>query len=228
MSKNKIINFYEKIPHIFLNDADNPNYKFHLIKIPFRMCVVAPSGSGKTNFLLNLIHLFSKGKNGTFATINIITANKDEPLYKWLGQVNRQILISEGIKSTPELDNFDKQENHLVVWDDLILSKDLSKVVEYYIRARKKNVSVIFLSQSFFAIPKIIRINCSYLVILKLSGERDANLIFKEFSLGISKDKMIELYNYATREKLESLIIDINEQAKTKFRKGFLEILNIT
>ena len=35
-------------------------------------------------------------------------------------------------------------KNHLVVWDDLVLSKDSSMVENYYIRARKLDVSVIF------------------------------------------------------------------------------------
>jgi len=51
-----IINFYNVIPKKYLEEVDNPNEHLHDIKIPFRMCIVAPSGSGKTNFLLNLLH----------------------------------------------------------------------------------------------------------------------------------------------------------------------------
>ena len=79
-----IINWYEKIPKEMLDDAENPNFHIHHLKVPFRMCVVAPSGSGKSNFLVNLIHLFSSGNKGTFSDITIITRNKDEPLYKYL------------------------------------------------------------------------------------------------------------------------------------------------
>jgi hypothetical protein len=51
---NEIINFYDIIPKRYLDDIDNPNFELHHIDLPFRMCVVAPSGSGKTNFVLNL------------------------------------------------------------------------------------------------------------------------------------------------------------------------------
>jgi len=122
------------------------------------MCIVAPSGSGKTNFLLNLIKVFSQGK-GTFADITIITANKDEPLYNYLEGEFDQIQIKEGVHSTPKLDDMDKKYNHLVVWDDLVLSKDLKGVENYYMRARKQNCSVVFLSQSYYDIPKFIRKN---------------------------------------------------------------------
>ena len=51
-----IVNWYEKIPKELLDNAENPNFLLHHLKLPFRMCVVAPSGSGKTNFLINLMN----------------------------------------------------------------------------------------------------------------------------------------------------------------------------
>lgn len=223
----KIINMYEKIPKCFLDKVDNPNFHLHNLKIPFRICVVAPSGSGKSNFLLNLIHLFCAGDKGTFSTIQIITRNKSEPLYKWLESECEQIRITEGLSTTPKLDDFDKNKNHLVIFDDLVLSKDLSLVENYYIRARKLNCSVIFLSQSYFKIPKIIRNNCSYMVLLKLSGNREMNIIMTEFGLGVSKEQLLKIYEYATKEKFSPLIIDMEEDKEKRFRKGLLEILDI-
>lgn len=223
----KIVNMYERIPKEFLDKVDNPNFHLHNFKLPFRMCVVAPSGSGKTNFLVNLLKVFSCGDKGTFSTITIITRNKDEPLYKWITSKCDQIVIKEGLSNTPKLDDFDKEKNHLVVWDDLVLSKDLSMVENYYIRARKLNCSVIFISQSYFKIPKIIRNNCSYMVLLKLSGNREVNMILSEFGLGISKEDLIQLYEYATMEKFSPLVIDMEESAEKRFRKGLLEILSI-
>jgi hypothetical protein len=222
-----IVNMYEKIPKEFLDKVENPNFHLHQLKLPFRMCIVAPSGSGKTNFLINLLRLFSCGDKGTFSTITIITKNADEPLYKWVQSVCEQIIIKEGLSNTPQLDKFDKEKNHLVVWDDLVLSKDLSMVENYYIRARKLNVSVIFISQSYYRIPKIIRNNCSYMVLLKLSGDREINMILKEFGLGVSKEELIALYEYATKQKFSPLLIDMEESPDKRFRRGFLDILDM-
>lgn len=222
----QIENLYEKIPKELLDKVDNPNFNLHHLKLPFRMCIVAPSGSGKTNFLVNLLSIMSAGK-GTFASIHIITRNADEPLYKWIQSKSDQIIIKEGLTNTPPLDKFDKELNHLVVWDDLVLAKDLSMVENYYIRARKLNVSVIFISQSYFKIPKIIRNNCSYMVLLKLSGNREVNMILSEFGLGVSKEQLIELYEYATKEKFSPLIIDMEADKDSRFRKGLIEILSI-
>jgi hypothetical protein len=190
------------------------------------MCVVAPSGSGKTNFLVNLIHLFSSGAKGTFADITIITRNKDEPLYKYLTTKCEQIQVKEGLQNIPPLDKMDKRENHLVCFDDLVLAKDQSAIENYYIRARKLNCSVIYLSQSYFRIPKIIRNNCSYMVILKLSGNREVNLILSEFGLGVSREQLLAMYEYATKEKFSPLLIDLEEEPTKRFRKGFEEVLD--
>ena len=220
-----MINFYEKIPKDLLDKVDNPNEHLHQIKIPARICVVGPSGSGKTGWLLNLIYLFSQGK-GTWSSITIITANDNEPLYKYLRKKDDQIKIVEGLQNTPKLDSFDKKENHLVVWDDMVLAKDLSVVCNYYIRARKQNVSCIFISQSYYHIPLMIRKNCNYLVLLKLQGTREINAILRECGLGLTREQLVAMYHYATDEKMSPLLIDFNEQPEKRFRKGFLEILN--
>ena len=222
----EIVNMYEKMPKRFLDNVENPNFHLHNLKLPLRACIVAPSGSGKSNLLVNLLSLFCDG-DGTFADMTIITRNKDEPLYRWLVDKCDQIRIVEGIHNTPKLDSMDKKENHLVVWDDLVLSKDLSMVENYYIRARKLNCSVIFISQSYFKIPKIIRNNCSYMILLKLSGQREVNIILSEFGLGVTKEQLIELYEYATKEKFSPLIIDLEADKEQRFRKGLKEVISV-
>ena len=224
----EIINFYDVIPKKYLDESENPNFHLHNIETPFRMCIVAPSGSGKTNFLLNLIRVFSQGK-GTFADIAIVTSNKDEPLYNWLAGENQQIKVLEGVTNTPKLDDFDKKENHLVVWDDLVLSKNLDMVEKYYMRARKKNCSVIFLSQSYYDIPKFIRKNSNYLVILNLGGsKREQNAILNEWSTDLDKDELQAIYNDATSQHMRPLIIKGGKVKKNeKYRRGWLDYYDL-
>ena len=223
----EVINFYEKMPPEMRPQADNPNFHLHHFNLPFRMCIVAPSGSGKTNFLLNLIHLFSQGR-GTFESIHIITRISDEPLYNFLKSKSESIQILEGMSKTPELNKFDKTENHLVIWDDLVLSKDLARVEEYYLRARKQNVSCIFISQSYYHIPTMIRRNSSYMVILKLgASSRELKCLMSEMASSLDKDQLVHLYEYATDTKFIPLIVNCEEQDKyKKFKKGFNEVLN--
>lgn len=210
-----------------LLQSENPNKHLHGMNLPFRACVVAPSGSGKTSWLLSLIHLFSQGK-GTFSDIFICTKNSDESLYTFLKSKCESIVIKEGgIENLPRLDKFNKNENHLVCLDDLVLERDLTAVSNYYVRCRKLNVSIVFLSQSYYKIPKIIRSNCSYLVILKMSGLRDISSIMSEFGLGVSKDQLLKIYQYATAEKFSPLMVDLEADPDKRFRKGWLEVIPI-
>ena len=153
-------NFYSR-PEVvrFLDKkTQNPNKDLHGFDIPFRLCCVSPSGSGKSNLIVNLISLFSQGK-GTFAQVFIICKDKEETLYKFLASKSDQICIREGLHSLPDLDKFDKDMASLVVIDDMMLDKNQDKVLQYYIRCRKKSVSIAYLAQSYFVIPKVVRNN---------------------------------------------------------------------
>ena len=223
-----IINWYEEMPTRFLDvPTPNPNKHLHGFDIPFRLCCVAPSGSGKSNSITNLISLFSQG-SGTFANVYIICKDKEEALYKFLASKSDQIQVLEGLHNLPNLDTaFDKEQASLVIIDDCMLDKNQERVCQYYIRCRKKNVSIAYLAQSYFVIPKVVRSNSNYLVLLKLSGDRDLNLILRENSLGVDKRQMLDMYKYSTREKFSPLIIDIEStDDNKKYRKGFLEYLN--
>ena len=65
------------------------------------------------------------------------------------------------------------------------------------------------------------------MVLLKLSGEREVNMILKEFGLGVTKEELIEIYEYATKEKFSPLLIDMEESPDKRFRRGFLDVLAI-
>jgi hypothetical protein len=225
MDGSGVKNYYKQIPKEMLDTAENPNFHLTHINLPFRMCIVSASGGGKTNFLCELIHRWSEG-NGTFSSITIITKNKDEAIYKWLASKSDQIRIVEGLHNTPKLDDMDKKTNSLCVWDDLVLSKDLSSVENYFIRARKMNCSCIFISQSYFLIPPIIRKNITYLVLLKLNGKRDINAIMSEAGIGVSKDALVKIYQYATSVRMCPLLLDLEAPPEQRFRRGILEVIN--
>jgi len=222
-----VLNMYERIPEEFLTvTPKNPNFDLHHFKIPFRAVVVAPSGSGKTNFVVNLIHLFSEGE-GTFNDITIITKDASEPLYRYIASLSPSIKVKEGLEFLPPLSKFDKNVNHLVVIDDMQLEKDQKSIEEYYIRCRKKNVSILYLAQNYYQIPIVVRNNCNYLIMLKIGSQRELNAILKEQGLGISKEQMLKMYNYATNKKFSPFIVDVEATDNTqKYRKGFSQYLN--
>lgn len=227
----ELVNFYSKMPKHLLTQTKNPHFKVHNIKIPFRMLIVGSSGSYKTGTLLNIINVMSD----TWMTITIITKNSDEPLYKYLQTKipATHLSIVEGVHNIPDLDSFDKKENNLVIFDDLILD-DLKNVASYFIRARKLSVSCVFITQSYFSPDKnfkMIRRNCNYIILKKIAGVRDINLIMREYSLGISKEAFIKIYEEITKHNImDFLMIDLDASPEDRFRHNFdtIPISNFT
>lgn len=218
-----IKDWYKTIPKKYINSTHNPHFNIHNIKLPMRMIIAGSSGSGKTQTLLNLIY----NMPDTFEKIYICTKNKAEPLYEFLEDKykNNGIEIME-FPDLPDLDSFDKTENSLVVLDDLCNEtvKAQRPIADFFIRARKLNASLIYISQSFYQVPKLIRDNINYLIIKQVSSMKNLTMIMREFSLGINKDKLKEIYNDATKTKQTFLLIDLETNDKTKmFRKGLSE-----
>ena len=96
----------------YLTKADNPNIHLHKInRLPFRAIVNAPSGSGKSNWVVNLIELFSKGE-GAFSSIEIFCRCTSEPLYQYLTDKTKgKIVIHEDLNELKEVNTYNKEEN---------------------------------------------------------------------------------------------------------------------
>ena len=112
----------------------------------------------------------------------------------------------------------------LIIFDDMVT--DISKhttIQEWFIRGRKKNASIMFLSQSYYSTPKIIRQNVNYLVVLKLGGTRDVNSILRECSIGLTKEQLLFMYNDATKKKFDVFIINLDKSGNQRYRMNFLE-----
>jgi len=222
-----LLDWYKEIPKKFLLKQHNPNFEIHGIKTPFRMLIIGGSGAGKTQTFLNILHNFGN----TFNNIYIITKNKDEPIYNYLEEKlgEKGLSITEGISSAPDLDKFDKEEQSLIVLDDLVLEKNQKAIEEFFIRARKLNCSLIYISQSYYAVPRIIRQNLTYLVIKRLNTLKDLFRILQEYSLGVDKGQIKEIYDSATKSnKQDFLLVDLEEAPENRFRKNFNEIFDIS
>ena len=107
---------------------------------------------------------------------------------------------------------------------------DLKKhpiISEYFIRGRKRGCSLMFLSQSYYGTPKIIRQNVNYCVILKLGGSRDINSIMRECSIGIDKQELLFMYKEATKNKFDCLIINLDKNGNERYRYNFLNYYTV-
>lgn len=223
----ELINWYEKIPKKYLLKTHNPHYETHRIKLPMRLIIAGNSGSGKTMTLLNLLY----NMPNTFENIWIITKNKDEPLYNYLADKmkDESFKIEEGLENLPDLDKMDKEQNNLLILDDLCNEslKQQKPLCDYIIRCRKKNCSFIYISQSFYQVPKLIRDNINYLIIKQVSSMKNLTMICRECSLGIDKKMLKKIYDDATKEKSDFLLIDLEGNKDERFRKNLDSVYEI-
>jgi hypothetical protein len=222
-----ITNFYDVMGDKFTPKIKNVNKHLHGLDLPFRMLVTSFSGGGKTNLICNLIQLFCHGE-GTFQQIIICTKNKDEPLYNFLKSKSKEILIKEGLAGNlPKLDETeDKDEQKLIILDDLLLEKNLAPVENYFIRCRKFGWSIIFITQSYYRVPKTIRLNINYLAILKIGSKRDTNMILSEVGVGVTKEQLMNMFEYSTRKPLDVFLIHIEKRPSERYHHNLLNCLN--
>ena len=85
--------------------------------------------------------------------------------------------------------NIDKELKISIVFDDMITgminNKKLNSIVtELFIRGRKLNISLVFIRQSYFKVPKDGRLNSTHFFIMKIRNNRE----FQQISLNHSSD----------------------------------------
>jgi hypothetical protein len=178
------------------------------IKINTRSLYCGLSGSGKTNAVLSFMLLC----NNVFDKI-YLCYKTDEPFYDMLiDQLKEDDLIEvhKSVSSFPEVNTFDdaaaykkrkeKAPKYLVIFDDCINDidkKSRTKMAEYFTFGRKKNLTICFLSQSYYSTDKFCRQQMNYLVPTGISSNKDLKAILKEYSLGtITPEILINIYNW--------------------------------
>lgn len=223
-------NLYERIDSTNLIDRSYPNEEILKIKLPMRALVLGPSDSGKTIIAINMINAF-----GCWDRVVILTKKLDEPLFKWAIERMRAIEKEQGrsiclaidkIADLPALDTFKEEQQTLFIVDDFVEDdpKSLLPLSEFWVRGRKNGVSSVFISQSFFSTPKIIRKNSNLVFIKKLGNAKDFNRIAQEYALSDTAAQIAVRYNKVMKDSdcTDFFLIDKeNKDSKLVFRDGY-------
>ena len=104
-----------------------------------------------------------------------------------------------GIYKTIEEYILNKERKILIVFDDMIAdvlsNKKLNPIVtELFIRGRKLNISLVFITQSNFAVPKNIGLNSTPYFITYITNKRELQQIAFNHSSDIGFKKFMNLY----------------------------------
>ena len=93
--------------------------------------------------------------------------------------------------------NPDKERKVLIVFDDMIAdminNKKLNSIVtKLSIRGRKLNISIAFITQSYFRVPKDVRLNSTHVFIMKIPNKGELRRIALDHSSGIDFEDFIK------------------------------------
>ena len=106
----------------------------------------------------------------------------------------------------------------------LVIEKLNPIVTELFIRERKLNISLDFITQSYFAVPKNIRLNSTHCFVMKIPNKRKRQLVFNHSS-DIDFQDFMSLYKKCTAIPYSFLVIDgtLASDNSSHFRKYLLE-----
>ena len=204
--------------------------------------IIGGSGSGKTNTLLNLIN-----EQKDIDKIYLYAKDLSEPKYEFLIK-NRE---NTGIKHVNDSNAFmecsntmddiykniyeynpNRKREILIVFDDMIAyimtkKKFQSLIKELFIRCRKLNISLVFITQSYFSVPKDVRLNSTHYLIMKINNKRELQNIAINHSADIDYKDFMKIYRECTKDPFNFLTIDtiLPSSNPLRFRKNLSDTL---
>ena len=91
---------------------------------------------------------------------------------------------------------------------DIMTNKKFEAIIkELFIRCRKLNISLVFITQSYFSVPKDVRLSSLFLI-MKINNKRELQNIAINHSADIDYQDFIKIYRECTREPYNFLTID--------------------
>ena len=237
-----MINFDDYVNGIAFNEhktGRNKNWPYIPDK-PYRILIIGGSGSGKTNVLLNLIE-----NQQDIDKIYLHAKDPSEAKYQYLINKRESVGINQfndpkafieysndmhDVYKSLNYYNIDKKNKILIVFDDMIAdmihNKKLDSIVtELFIRGRKLNISLVFITQSYFKVPKDVRLNTSHFFIAKIPNKRELQQIAINHSSDISTKDFTNIYRKCKAEPYSFLVNNATSTSDNplRFRKLFLK-----
>ena len=163
----------------------------YILDRPYRIIIIGGSGSGKTNTFFNLIK--EQDYQDVIDKIYLYARDFSKPKYEYLIQKREDAGIKHANNPNTffecsnlmddvckDIDNYNPKRGKkvLIVLDDMIAdimtNKKFQAVIkELFIRCRKLNVSFVFILQSYFSVPKDVRLNSRHYLIMKINNRRE-------------------------------------------------------
>ena len=176
---------------------------------PYRILITGVSVSGKANALLNSINnqpdidkIYLYAKDSYEAKYQFLINKRENTRLKHFNDPKAFIEYSNDMQDdykNIEEHNLGKKHKILIVFDDMIADMISNKILnpivtELFLRGRKLNISIVFITESYFKVPKDVRLNSTHFYIMKIPNKRELQHIALNRSSDIDLFRSIKMH----------------------------------
>ena len=207
----------------------------------YRILMIGGSGSGKTSTLLNLINeqkdidkIYLYAKDLSKPKYEYLIKNRENAAIEHVNDGNAFIECSNTMDDVyKNIDDYNPNGRKiLLVFDDMIADIMTNKkfeaiIQELFIRSRKINISLVFITQSHFSVPKDVRLNLAHYFIMENNKKKELQNIAINPSADIDYKDFMKIYRECTKEPYNFLTIDTTLPSSNplRFRKKLFDTL---
>ena len=119
--------------------------------------------------------------------------------------------------------NPSRKRKTLIVFDDMIADSMTNKKIqailkELFIGCKKVNISLVFITQSYFSVPKDVKLNSTHYLIKRINNRKKLQNIVINHSVDIDYNDFMRIYRECTRETYSFLTMDTTLSAGDPLR----------
>ena len=129
-----------------------------------------------------------------------------------------------------DINNYNRNINKkvLIIFDDMIADimrseKFKAIVKELFIRCRKLNIFIVFITQPYFRTLKDARLNSTHYILMKRGSKKELKSIAEENSGHLDFKDFLKIYNHCTDKPYSFMMVDTRNTARITFKKNFDE-----
>jgi hypothetical protein len=118
------------------------------------------------------------------------------------------VILTDKIGELIRANDLDKTKKHLIIFDDVLTSSGQDILASYFIKGRHNSCNSIYLSQSYFKLDNIIRLNTNVLILFKLNQRNKTDIFSSIVGTIMDKKEFDVLANNVWAKKHRYIVVN--------------------